>query len=194
MDFAEKQELLLKFLNKNYVIKEAKFFRTYDDVHEWGNSISNALSKIFSFDEEYCVMQLKYWSEINGLDESDWLTATGPRKLKAVWTPELAQDLEALCGFNAEQELISVLASEIAKEINSEILNELRGQIKTQDEFLGVMKCVGYETTPQLVNPNTFKPYKGFVSMNHNDIKNERKTNTFWKDWIRTRKQDKKTR
>ena len=73
------------------------------------------------------------------------------------------------------------------KEIN------LKSEIKSSDDLLGVLKCVGYETTQTIYNPETFKPYKGFISMNYNDIRNERKTNTHWKDWIRTREQDKKT-
>lgn len=194
MDFSEKQEQILKYLNKNYVIKDDRFITKYDDVHEWGRSIAYGLGKIFSHDEEFCVMQLKYWSELNGLGEENWTTAYGPRKLKAQWSVEMARDLELLHGFDAEEQLTSILASEIAKEINSEMLRDLRvAGLKTQNELLSVLRCVGYEATPEVVNPHTFKPYRGFVSMNYNDIKNERKTNSLWKDWIRTREQDKKT-
>ena len=47
------------------------------------------------------------------------------RKLKAKWTPELAQDLNAYHNLDAEVELTSVLSEQIALEIDQEILNDL---------------------------------------------------------------------
>jgi hypothetical protein len=190
MDFNEKQGLILNYLDKNYIIKENNFFRRYDDVHEWGVSIAYSLSKIFSFDEDFCHMQLKYWSEKNNLSETDWQLAYGPHKLKTQWSLEMANDLQVQYGVsNAEEQLINMLSAEIAREIDSEILKKLKGKLKTQDEFLSVMKCIGYEATPPLVDPNTFRVQKRFVSMNYNDIKNERQINTHWKDWIRPSEQ-----
>jgi hypothetical protein len=47
------------------------------------------------------------------------------RKLKARWTPELAQDLAAYQNLDAEVELTQVLSEQIALEIDREILSEL---------------------------------------------------------------------
>lgn len=47
------------------------------------------------------------------------------RKLKARWTPELAQDLAAYQNLDAEVELTQVLSEQIALEIDREILAEL---------------------------------------------------------------------
>lgn len=47
------------------------------------------------------------------------------RKLKAKWTPELAQDLNAYHSLNAESELTSILSEQIALEIDREILVDL---------------------------------------------------------------------
>ena len=47
------------------------------------------------------------------------------RKLKAKWTPELAQDLNAYHNLDAEVELTSVLSEQVALEIDQEILNDL---------------------------------------------------------------------
>tara|TARA_R110000824_G_scaffold8839_2_gene40163 strand:+ start:89 stop:1834 length:1746 start_codon:yes stop_codon:yes gene_type:complete len=47
------------------------------------------------------------------------------KKLKAHWSPELAQDLNAYHNLDAEVELTSVLAEMIAKEIDNEILQDL---------------------------------------------------------------------
>lgn len=47
------------------------------------------------------------------------------KKLKAKWTPELAQDLNAYHNLDAEVELTGILSEEIALEIDQEILNDL---------------------------------------------------------------------
>jgi len=48
------------------------------------------------------------------------------RKLKAVWTPELAQDLNAYHSVDAEAELTSLLSEYVTMEIDLEILDMLR--------------------------------------------------------------------
>ena len=51
------------------------------------------------------------------------------RKLKAQWTPELGQDLNAYHNLDAEVELTSMLSEQIGLEIDQEILNDLvKGQ------------------------------------------------------------------
>jgi len=47
------------------------------------------------------------------------------KKLKAKWTPELGQDLNAYHNLDAEVELTSILSEQIALEIDKEILNDL---------------------------------------------------------------------
>jgi hypothetical protein len=47
------------------------------------------------------------------------------RKLKAKWSPELAQDLNAYHSLDAEVELTQILSEQIALEIDREILNDL---------------------------------------------------------------------
>jgi hypothetical protein len=47
------------------------------------------------------------------------------KKLKAKWTPELAQDLNAYHNLDAEVELTSILSEQIALEIDQEILEDL---------------------------------------------------------------------
>lgn len=53
------------------------------------------------------------------------------RKLKAVWTPELAQDLNAYHSIDAEAELTAILSEHIALEIDLEILDMLMVYAKT---------------------------------------------------------------
>jgi hypothetical protein len=55
------------------------------------------------------------------------------RKLKAVWTPELAQDLNAYHSIDAEAELTSMLSDYISLEIDLEILDMLKNNALTID-------------------------------------------------------------
>ena len=62
--------------------------------------------------------------EIDIKIESIAITAT-TRKLRARWSPELAQDLNAYHSMDAEVELTSILSEQIALEIDREILSDL---------------------------------------------------------------------
>jgi hypothetical protein len=62
--------------------------------------------------------------EIDIKIESIAVTAT-TRKLRARWSPELAQDLNAYHSMDAEVELTQILSEQIALEIDREILNDL---------------------------------------------------------------------
>jgi hypothetical protein len=56
------------------------------------------------------------------------------RKLKAVWTPELAQDLNAYHSIDAEAELTSLLSEYVSMEIDLEILDMLIVNAHTEGE------------------------------------------------------------
>lgn len=49
-----------------------------------------------------------------------------PRKLRARWSPELSQDIQAYHNIDAEAELTALLSEQIAMEIDREILRELK--------------------------------------------------------------------
>ena len=52
--------------------------------------------------------------------------AVEERKLRATWSPELAQDVSAFHNIDAEAELTAILSEQIAAEIDREILRDLR--------------------------------------------------------------------
>lgn len=52
--------------------------------------------------------------------------AVEERKLRATWSPELAQDVSAFQNIDAEAELTAILSEQIAAEIDREILRDLR--------------------------------------------------------------------
>jgi hypothetical protein len=64
------------------------------------------------------------------------------RKLKAVWTPELAQDLNAYHSIDAEAELTQMLSEYISLEIDLEILEMLQSNAFTTDYWSAK---VGYD-------------------------------------------------
>ena len=64
------------------------------------------------------------------------------RKLKAIWTPELAQDLNAYHSIDAEAELTQMLSEYISLEIDLEILEMLQQNALTTDFWSA---RVGYE-------------------------------------------------
>jgi len=72
--------------------------------------------------------------EIDIKIESIAVTAT-TRKLRARWSPELAQDLNAYHSMDAEVELTQILSEQIALEIDREILNDLLTEAKGANFF-----------------------------------------------------------
>lgn len=52
--------------------------------------------------------------------------SVAPRKLRATWSPELAQDVSAFHNIDAEAEMTQILSEQIGAEIDREILRDLR--------------------------------------------------------------------
>ena len=73
------------------------------------------------------------------------------RKLKAVWTPELAQDLNAYHSIDAEAELTSMLSEYISLEIDLEILDMLKANALTTD-YWSVTLGEEYDSANQVWN------------------------------------------
>jgi hypothetical protein len=65
------------------------------------------------------------------------------RKLRATWSPELAQDVSAFHNIDAEAELTALLSEQIAAEIDREIVNRIKYEAKQ-----GAQNC----TTPGVFN------------------------------------------
>ena len=79
--------------------------------------------------------------EINVELRSDAIVAK-TRKLKAIWSPEFAQDLNAYHSIDAEAELTSMLSEYISQEIDLEILDMLIQNAVTTDKWSAQL---GYE-------------------------------------------------
>ena len=179
-----KEKQIFDYLDKNYYIKEYKFFTRYGEIHEWGTNIVDSISIIFNFDKCFCLSKFNTWAYENGLNGDQLKLALNPYKLKTFWSPEMAQDLQMYGVEKVEENLIKAINEELSRELKSKVFDELKTHTNTFNEFLSLVKCIGYETTT-LLDPNHMRPVKYFISMNHNDIINERKNNTLWQDWIK---------
>jgi hypothetical protein len=82
-----------------------------------------------SFESDFGAVPSPVIPEIDIKIESIAVTAT-TRKLRARWSPELAQDLNAYHSMDAEVELTQILSEQIALEIDREILNDLLTEAK----------------------------------------------------------------
>lgn len=79
--------------------------------------------------------------EINVRMQSQSITAK-TKKLKAVWTPEFAQDLNAYQNIDAEAELTGIMSEYISMEIDAEILEMLISGTNTVDYWSAVNNTV----------------------------------------------------
>ncbi len=75
--------------------------------------------------------------EVNLEMQSDAIVAK-TRKLKAVWTPEFAQDLNAYHSIDAEAELTSMLSEYVSMEIDLEILDMLINAAPTTEYWSAI--------------------------------------------------------
>jgi len=88
------------------------------------DSGSGSTVTVPSFESDFGTTPSPAIPEIDIKIESIAITAE-TRKLRARWSPELAQDLNAYHSMDAEVELTSILSEQIALEIDREILNDL---------------------------------------------------------------------
>ena len=74
--------------------------------------------------------------------------AVEERKLRATWSPELAQDVNAFHNIDAEAELTALLSEQIAAEIDREILRDLREAAPWQArwDYNGWRRMAGFST------------------------------------------------
>jgi len=87
------------------------------------------------------------------------------RKLRAKWSPELAQDLNAYHSLDAEVELTQILSEQIALELDREILNDLLTQANGANFFWSRSpgKFLNKETGVQAAQASSLKPAPAFT-------------------------------
>ena len=102
--------------------------------------------------------------EIDIKIESISVTAV-TRKLRARWSPELAQDLNAYHSLDAEVELTQILSEQIALELDREILNDLLTQANGANFYWSRApgKFVNKETGSEISRTDTLRPGPAFT-------------------------------
>lgn len=100
--------------------------------------------------------------EINVQLRSEAIVAK-TRKLKAVWTPEFAQDLNAYHSLDAEAELTSVMSEYISLEIDLEILDMLIDVAAAGDEYWSAQnnQVINTAGTAFVAGPSAFYNTQG---------------------------------
>jgi hypothetical protein len=92
-----------------------------DDAFGFGTGVDTAVGEDFGQDTAFGEMSFSI--------EKATVTAK-TRALKAEYTMELAQDLKAVHGLEAESELANILSSEILAEINREVVRTINSRAK----------------------------------------------------------------
>jgi hypothetical protein len=102
--------------------------------------------------------------EIDIKIESIAVTAV-TRKLRAKWTPELAQDLNAYHSLDAEVELTQILSEQIALEIDREILGDLLHSANAANFYWSRApgKFVNKESGAEIARTSTLNPGPAFT-------------------------------
>ena len=108
-------------------------FPVSDSVSSDGGGTGGVIT-IPSFESDFGSTPTPVIPEIDIKIESIAVTAT-TRKLRARWSPELAQDLNAYHSMDAEVELTQILSEQIALEIDREILNDLLVEAKAANYY-----------------------------------------------------------
>lgn len=129
------------------------------------HSLTIEISYYFGIDESDSRFIITTWLELEGLQIYSYKSLdkyfTGPRVLQTTWSPEIAQDVTPY--EQLENAVIRELSNRVAEEINSKIFKELSKSVKTHDEFIDLMKNIGYTTGQTIYNPETFEPIKRFI-------------------------------
>ena len=105
------------------------------------------------------------------------------RALKAEYTMELAQDLKAIHGLDAETELANILSAEILAEINREVVRTINSQAKTgaQDVSTGASTKGIFDLQTDADGRWSVEKFKGLI------FQLEREANTIAKETRRGR-------
>jgi hypothetical protein len=93
--------------------------------------------------------------EINVKMQSQAITAK-TKKLKAVWTPEFAQDLAAYQNIDAEAELTNIMSEYISMEIDLEILEMLIEDASAGTEYWSAINNTTISTSGTFGNANFY--------------------------------------
>jgi hypothetical protein len=85
------------------------------------------------------------------------------RALKAEYTLELAQDLKAIHGLDAETELANILSTEILAEINREVIRTINAQAKIGSRQAGIQTAGIFDLSTDADGRWSVEKFKGLI-------------------------------
>jgi hypothetical protein len=85
------------------------------------------------------------------------------RALKAEYTLELAQDLKAIYGLDAETELANILSTEILAEINREVIRTINAQAKIGSRQAGIQTAGIFDLSTDADGRWSVEKFKGLI-------------------------------
>lgn len=157
--------------NNTTVYAAGSDIRYYANLQQWGKDYyAGGVAKIvfdvrptstFGTDYDYTKQAsftaVPYFIVYNDLEASPYMSELTirfssvtvnafTRKMRAHWTPELAQDLEAYHSIDAEAELTALLSEEIAAEIDREIIIDLinEAMFEARWDYAGMQDNVNF--------------------------------------------------
>ncbi len=98
---------------------------TYDGYVGTSAYTANTSTLVVSY-AHYATLELETEMGEVSFTLEDIVVSVEERKLRATWSPELAQDVSAFHNIDAEAELTAMLSEQVAAEIDREILKDLR--------------------------------------------------------------------
>ena len=99
---------------------------TCSSVDGYVGSTATTQPQIFGTWRQYATLEFEDNMGEVSFDLQAVTVSVSERKLRAQWSPELAQDVSAFHNIDAEAELTALLSEEVAAEIDREILRDLR--------------------------------------------------------------------
>lgn len=145
--------------------------RYYANLQQWGKDYyAGGVAKIvldvrptatfgsdYDYTKQVSFTAVPYYVVYNDLEASPYMSELSirfssvtvnamTRKMRAHWTPELAQDLEAYHSIDAEAELTALLSEEIAAEIDREIIIDLinEAMFEARWDYAGMQDNVNF--------------------------------------------------
>lgn len=175
------EQVIKKYLTKNYRVDNKRFFNLLNNEEEWGFNIVESVKTIFSLSHETTELYLLEWAIDFGLSGKEFEQAIRPQKLKVTWSRDMIQDLMITYGIeSAEESITRQVAEEISREIDNQIIQNLIEQVKTTQDLEDVAKCVGYESIG-VDDVNTFSSRYGFQGIKSTEMIKHRETSKIWK-------------
>lgn len=128
------------------------------------NSADGSALTIPSFESNFAVDASPRIPDVDIKIDSVAVTAT-TRKLRARWSPEMAQDLTAFYSIDVEAELTNILSEMITLDIDREILNDLLTQAQAANYFWSRApgRFVNKYTGTEVARTNTVYPGPQFT-------------------------------